>query len=344
MASKKILVAVGLTAVIYFTISGQQSISREQFKVAVPTGAVPVSAPAFKAPGKINSWTREPLNGAVTSFDASKLQGRTGFLPGIMTRTEPVKGGVSADIVKADVYQAWLQKAHPNLSVTLSKFSRQSIIVVKGQWDNSAKTLDKYGFAHTRISGSQFNGVDLASARIVIVDCGAQLNQAAKQKLRQFVSNGGYLLSTDWDLDGFLSSTFMNYVVWNKGVNKSLIYDATVVDADPILFKNTVTNAPWKLDQESHLVGVRDTSRVRILIESSILKKEDPDRVGALAVVFKFGRGYVLHMAGHFDNNSGIPIKHRLPDPAPVIGLSLRQALATNFLAAALSGQKIPMR
>ncbi|HMO19720.1 MAG TPA: hypothetical protein PKC98_01990, partial [Candidatus Melainabacteria bacterium] len=84
-----------------------------------------------------------------------------------------------------------------------------------------------------------------------------------------------------------------------------------------------------------------DRSRVRVLIESRRLKEEDPDRAGVLAAVFGFGRGYVLHMAGHFDNNSGVPVRHRLPDPAPIIEIGLRQALAANFVVAGLTGERI---
>jgi len=59
--------------------------------------------------------------------------------------------------------------------------------------------------------------------------------------------------------------------------------------------------------------------------------------MGALAVNFTFGRGQVLHLVGHFDNNAGFAFTNTLPQPATGIGISLRQALATNFLVDALS-------
>jgi len=69
------------------------------------------------------------------------------------------------------------------------------------------------------------------------------------------------------------------------------------------------------------------------------LSRDDPDRRGILAVTFTFGRGHVLHLVGHFDNNATLAFGNMLPDPAPEIGISLRQALAANFLVAGLSPQ-----
>lgn len=316
--------------------------AREEIKVSLPAAGTRTRDSGATSP--------EPLTGNVATTGRLKpatgynFKPRTGYLPGLMKRTEPVRGRVSASVVKPDVYKQWLKKTDPDFALRIAGFSADSILVVKGQWDNSEKILDKFGFNYRIVSGREFSKSDLEKTRLVIVDCGGKLNQIGKQKLRQFVIKGGYLLSTDWDLDGFLSSSFKNHIVWNKGINRSLIYDANVVSACPVLFRNTVTCAPWKLDQESHLIRVMDPSRVRVLIESQRLRSDDPDKRGILACVFRFGRGYVLHMTGHFDNNSGIPIRHRLPDPAPIIKISLRQALATNFLAAALKGVPIAVR
>ncbi len=75
---------------------------------------------------------------------------------------------------------------------------------------------------------------------------------------------------------------------------------------------------------------------VKVLAVSRDLVSLDPDKQGILAVAFSFGKGKVLHMVGHFDNNSLPIFPNRLPDPAPVIGIGLRQALAANFVVAGL--------
>ncbi|MBK9144863.1 MAG: hypothetical protein IPM23_20415 [Candidatus Melainabacteria bacterium] len=246
--------------------------------------------------------------------------------------------------VPPELFRAWLEKSHPRFALGASRLGRDEIIVVKGMWDHSAKTLQKLGINHRRIGEGELDDFDLRDTRLVIVDCAGEIDRRACQKLRDFVARGGYLLSTDWALDNFLSTTFNEYVVWNKAVNSRAVYDATVTDADPVLMSYAVSHAPWKLDRESHLIRVVNRDAVRVLVRSFDLAAEDPDRLGALAVTFPFGRGHVLHMLGHFDNNSGIPFGNKLPDPAPVISISLRQALAANFVVAALNGIKIPDR
>jgi len=103
----------------------------------------------------------------------------------------------------------------------------------------------------------------------------------------------------------------------------------------------------WKLDQMSECVRIINPERVHLIARSSRLAMQDPQlRVlsdpilaGGLALEFSFGRGKVLHLVGHFDNCSNSSHPLLLPDPAPVAGISLRQALATNFVLEALSNK-----
>jgi hypothetical protein len=118
------------------------------------------------------------------------------------------------------------------------------------------------------------------------------------------------------------------------------MYDAEAVNPDPILFQYAVDRADWRMDEECHLLSVQRPDAVRVLVRSNGLRREDG--AGVLAVSFGFGRGYVLHMVGHFDNNpTAFRFRDSLPDPAPVIGISLRQALAANFVVAGETGEKL---
>lgn len=242
--------------------------------------------------------------------------------------------------VGADAYKSWIEKSHPYLQSTISKGGANQVLVVKGHWDNSGKILKKLNIPFEKIGSEEVSGRDLNGVKIIIVDCQGKMDHTGKQKLRDFVMRGGYLLSTDWALDNCISGAFPNTISWNRGFNKQGTYnDAHVVNPDPVLFNNAVSHAPWKLDLDSHLIHINNPQTVKILAVSETLKGQDPDCIGALAVTFKFGRGNVLHMVGHFENNSPIPIGDMLPDPAPIIGIGLRQALAANFVAAALEGR-----
>jgi hypothetical protein len=123
-------------------------------------------------------------------------------------------------------------------------------------------------------------------------------------------------------------------------MNRQNMYDAAIVGQEPVLFRHTVTNAAWKMDIHCHLIRVLNKQSVRVLAVSRLLVADDPDGQGILAVVFPFDRGYVMHMTAHFDRSQAL-MGYGLPDPAPVIGISLRQAIAINFVVAGLTGTRL---
>jgi hypothetical protein len=297
--------------------------------------------------------TTVSLTGAVTRLDASAaLDGNRPPIQGHIQGEQrvPFQGKIESLIdtpmeaqkprsesIPPQTFRGWLENAHPQFALNASRNAPESVVCVKGQWDDSSKTLDKFQIPHVKIGGGKLADFPLQSTRVVIIDCAGDLNVASRQRLRDFVLRGGYLLSTDWALDGFLSATWPGMMQWNKATNRRDLVDATAFDTDPVLFNHAVTNAYWKLDQDSHLIHVINRDAVRILAKSKQLVADDPDREGILAAVFQFGRGYVMHMTGHFDNNSKLAIGNFLPDPAPVIKISLRQALAANFVVAGLT-------
>lgn len=288
-----------------------------------------------------------PLNGNVDRMGGAPLMGnvnRAGALHGNADYMVPVPPGMSmqpnAD-VPAATFRAWLQKAHPDFSLTASRLSENDVVEVKGAWDDSGKTLRKLGIPSSRIRGGALRDYPLDRVKVLIINCSGDVPKESYQRIRDFVSHGGYLLSTDWSLDHMLTKAFPGYVAWNRKENKKLTYDAEVTNPDPVLFQYTVRSAMWKMDRECHMVSVTKPESVRVLARSRGLASEDGD--GILAFVFPFGRGRVLHLVGHFDNDpNALHFGDSLPDPAPVIGISLRQAIAANFVVSALQGTRIP--
>ena len=257
------------------------------------------------------------------------------------TELPPVTGKVHSERVDPLVFRAWLAKAHPQLKLSGQVSELSPVVEVAGQWDKADKTLTKLDIPYRHIKSKEITSELLASSKVLIVNCAGDMKRDKLQFIRDFVTQGGYLLTTDWALDNMLVQTFPGYLSWNKGVNRKDIYDADYLAPDPILANNTVRSAFWKLDQASHMVRILKPSAVTVLVGSRQLAAEDPDHSGALALIFPFGKGYVLHMVGHFDNNAKIAIGNFLPDPAPAIGISLRQAIATNFIVAGLEGKRL---
>lgn len=285
---------------------------------------------------RVQTAPAQPLTGQVDAAD-NLLKGNIGKI--IKTEPGQLTGGAA---VQPEQFRAWLEQAHPKFALGTSTMDSANVVEVKGIYDNSGKTLRSLGIQFDRIGGGDLDELPLDKVRVLVVDCPGRVPRETFQKVRDFVSRGGYLLSTDWSSDNLVAGAFPGYIKWDKHTNSQSVYDAEIVKPDPSLFARTVTNASWKMDIDSHMIQTLRPD-VRILAISRQLASEDPTGHGALAVVFPFGRGYVMHMVGHFDNNTMMPWRNMLADPAPVIGISLRQALAANFVVAGLSHTKIPI-
>lgn len=248
----------------------------------------------------------------------------------------------AARAVPPSTFRGWLEKSHPRFALLTSTMDPMAVLAVKGQWDNADTTLRAFGIRHTTIKGRTLAETPLDNVRTIVVNCAGNVPHEAYQQIRDFVARGGFLLSTDWTVHNLVERAFPGYIAWNGTKTDNKVVDATVVDPDPILFSGAVRAAGWKLDDGSQVIRVlrRD---VRVLVRSRMLARDDPDGQGILAVTFPFGRGQVLHLVGHFDNNATLAFANMLPDPAPQIGISLRQALAANFVVEGLRQQSVGM-
>ena len=236
------------------------------------------------------------------------------------------------------LYKNWLKATHAEMPVT----DKNAIVEIKGQWDDSGHILHYFGWLYTKLGSNAVAKFDFSHSYVAIVDCAGNLNADAIEALRSFVWDGGYLISTDWSLDNFVVKAFPGAIEWNGGYSYPDLVDAIIVEPNPELIKNCVPHARWKLDDKCQTVKVRRPEYVHVLVRSPMLSRQDPDGKGILAVTFQYGRGQVLHVVGHFDINSAGTFTNSLPDPAPRIGIGLRQAIVANFIAAGIEAHQPP--
>lgn len=283
-----------------------------------------------------------PLQGQATRTDLAPLQGQasSNALRAGIAKTSPGQPAESKT-VPPEAFRAWIEKAHPQFSLSAMRNSPRDLLEVKGIYDNSGKTLESLGIPFEHIRTGALRERSLSGVKVMVIDCPGRVPRESFQKIRDWVAQGGYLLSTDWSGDNAIQPIFPGYIEWTGKKNRDSIYPSELIYTDPALATNLITNSTWKMDIECHPVrAIRQD--VRVLARSLQLAAEDPASQGALGVVFPFGRGYVMHLVGHFDNNTALP--NRIADAAPVIRISMRQALATNFVVAGLTGRKIPIR
>lgn len=328
---------LGTTANIHFS---------EALAVPAHASAMPEPAPPIHRQVKALSTAEKIPSFRVQTDSNPALAGNvyagatTGA--GTVIETNPSSPPAPAQ-VPPETFRAWLEQSHPDFALRTSTISSASVLEVKGVYDNSSRTLRSLGIPFEQVAGRDLVDMPLAGVKVIVVNCPGRVPQQAFQNVRDFVARGGYLLTTDWSSDNLVERAFPGYIQWDRHTNKQSVYDAQIVRSDPALFARTVTNASWKMDIDSHMIRPLNEN-VRVLAISKQLAVEDQGSRGVLAVVFPFGRGYVLHMVGHFDNNTILPFRNMLSDPAPVIGISLRQAIAANFVVAALSATRLRIR
>jgi hypothetical protein len=309
---------------------------RSTINVNPKSNPQPVTGAVLRTEGNTE---RAPLNGQVSRLDASAKGSFLKGSVGSIIETPPVISAAVSKVVPPEVFKDWLDKSHPGFLLNVAS-TNNAVVTVKGRWDDSGRTLRGLGISYERVGSGELKEMPFDHVKVLVVDCAGTVPKESFQRIRDFVSRGGYLLSTDWALDNMVEKAFPGYVEYDRKKNQVPIYDAYTVNPEPVLFANAVTNAHWKMDEASHLLRVLKPDSVRVLARSRKLEKEDPGGQGVLAVVFPFGRGYVMHMVGHFDNNGFFKFTNSLPDPAPAIGISLRQALASNFVVAVYPAQK----
>ena len=306
---------------------------------ATPSGAQELGTAAGQGPGTAGAQFTEAPSGAIT---IAPLQGHAEFEGPI--DTPPVRlsaGSATSGSAPPKTYRGWLEQTYPEFSLHTSVMDANRLVVVSDKYDQAERTLDSLGMRYRIMSKKELDSYDLSNAQVLIIDCGPRnLSWSAGLKIREFVIKGGYLFTTDWMLDRLDQKIFPGLISWSGAMNKQRMYDAAIVGKHPELFRHAVTNSSWKMDVHCHLIRVLNKEKVQVLAVSKDLASEDPDGQGILAVVFPYGRGYVMHMTAHFDRSQSVK-GYDLPDAAPAIGISLRQALAINYVVAGLSGKKL---
>jgi hypothetical protein len=240
--------------------------------------------------------------------------------------------------ISSETFRHWLGSNH-TLAAGLTAKDKGKILEVQGSWDDASHALRSFGLPYTRISANDLVGKDLRQVKVMIVDCGCSLPAGAERVIRDFVYSGGSLLTTDWALDSCLAQCFPGYLAPNGNYSEASVVDAIVVNGNESFVKGTVSPSYWKLEKRSQFVR-QVNPNVQVLARSRGVLRQDPFGQGILAAAFDYGQGHVLHLVGHFDTNSTGAFTNQLVDPSPGIVVSLRQALAANFIMSALSEQQ----
>ncbi|NVM01723.1 MAG: hypothetical protein HWN67_05285, partial [Candidatus Helarchaeota archaeon] len=184
----------------------------------------------------------------------------------------------------------------------LDKAADDNIIIVKGVYDKVELVMDAVGLEYIFLEQEAVGRVDFRPDQILIINCpGGKIDEQGINDIRDFVNNGGFLLSTDWVLKNVLEKAFPGYVEFNGNQTGDEVVGIEVFDKSHPFIKgmfSDVSNPQWWLEGSSYPIRILNKKAVKVLISSKEMKKtygDDP-----VVVFFNYGKGKVMHMLSHY--------------------------------------------
>jgi hypothetical protein len=217
------------------------------------------------------------------------------------------------------------------LGRALKGLRREDLLVVKGTFDKMELVLDELRLPYTLATPADVAADELERPRFVFWNCmdpetalPPRSRPAIVAHLRAFVQRGGYLFTTDWGVGNVVMLAFPGTLVTSGSQHTlpELILEVVPKAADHPLLEGVFPasgRVHWWLESASQDVMVVPGSDVEVLVEGPALAAQQ--RSPIVAATFRYGRGRVLHVMGHYYQQKG-----------HVDGAVAAQRLALNFV------------
>jgi len=216
----------------------------------------------------------------------------------------------------AEVIKDRLKSEDPENIQMLSDLDAKAVIVISGSADKIESVFSAIKMPHNLVTPEEFMKIPLSKEQTVYVNCHTTAYPSGiHKKIRNFVAEGGQLITTDWSLNTILQECFPGFVRWDNAStgDQSVGIQRNENDKDDILegFKNEKV---WWLAGGSHPITIVDSHKVTALIKSEDLEKLFPN-CGAILIRFEYEKGVVYHMISHFhlQHSATKPAKSSVP-------------------------------
>ena len=175
----------------------------------------------------------------------------------------------------------------------LAKISSKDVIVVAGTFDKVEDILAEMEIEHTMFNHGISETTHLYSNQIVLVNCPGYNIHAPT--IANFVSSGGWLVTTDWALGRVIEQAFPRTIKQTGRTRDDVV---EIIPCNSQITKGILENSQFWLEASSHVIGITDTDAVKVLIKSDEMKRKYNS--GAIMVGFNWGKGKVFHSISHF--------------------------------------------
>lgn len=187
----------------------------------------------------------------------------------------------------------------------IEQIGKEGVIITPGEYDFVEKVLGAAKTPYKLLS----SGYELSPSQVLLVNCpGDSAGELIRYKqkhgvdaIKKFVSDGGFLVTTDWALERIVQKTFPGFV---KHAGKDTENDVVEVDlvANGSPYTRGLGNGSlkplWWLEGMSYPIGIKDRNKVDVLLGSKEMKKKYGE--SPVAVKFQYRNGRVIHATSHF--------------------------------------------
>ncbi len=193
------------------------------------------------------------------------------------------------------------------------------ILAVSGRYEKPKKVVE-YMYASLKrvIREKDIMKEDLSQYDVVLIGCpGSDIPHASYPKVKDFVMNGGWLITTDWAIRSIIENIFPGFIRWNGAKTADAVVSCQILEPDhPFLEgvlseiqqskwqKQTVKNTKknefrWWLETRSFPIQVVNHQAVRVLIGSWEIQNKWGE--SPVLVEFDYGKmgGRIIHMISH---------------------------------------------
>ncbi len=195
--------------------------------------------------------------------------------------------------------------SHPESNEARMERLRQAeVVVVTGSADHMEQVLRKAQVKFVVVTPDELPQLPLHGQQVLMVNCTGEMSAAARERVRRFVTAGGFLYTTDHAVHHLIEKAFPGTIRWNNKTSSEEIFPMQTAGERGLLKHVAASGHPrWQLAGGGYLFDVIDKQRVETLMTSSAVGA----RYGApiLGVRFKAGDGYVIHVTGHFFTQPG---------------------------------------
>jgi hypothetical protein len=192
----------------------------------------------------------------------------------------------------------------------LERLRQAEVVVVTGSADHMEQVLKRAQVRFFVVSPDELPNLPLHGQQVLMVNCTGEMSAQARERVRRFVTAGGFLYTTDHAVHYLLEKAFPGFVRWNRQTSTEQIFPMQI-HGDRGLLKHLggQGHPSWQLAGGGYLFEIVDKQRVEVLMSSAQVAakygSQGSGSTGVLGVRFRVGDGQVIHVTGHFYTQPG---------------------------------------